>query len=83
MVATTQIQIHKSNLYKTAIWHIFLLLGVADSRFFTKVTIYPDLNNKAVKTNVTIPAWLKELAEEKGVNFSQLLQTSLREYLNV
>lgn len=52
------------------------------------VTVYPDIvknqfDNKAIKTNVTIPAWLKEMAEERGVNFSQLLQTSLREYLNV
>jgi len=52
------------------------------------ITVYPDvvkneLDNKAVKTNLTIPAWLKELAEERRVNFSQLLTVALKEYLNV
>ena len=52
------------------------------------VTIYPDmvkahLDNRAVKTNTTLPAWLKEIAEDKGINFSQLLQSSLKEYLGI
>jgi len=52
------------------------------------VTVFPDLikdrlDNRAVKTNTTLPAWLKELAEEQGVNFSQLLQTSLKEHLGI
>ena len=52
------------------------------------VTIYPDLvknqlDNRAVKTNLTIPAWLKEVAEENNINFSQFLQTSLKEYLHL
>ncbi|MCL2016721.1 MAG: type II toxin-antitoxin system HicB family antitoxin [Defluviitaleaceae bacterium] len=52
------------------------------------VTVYPSLvknqiENRAVKTNVTIPAWLKEIAEEQGINFSQLLQTALKERLNL
>lgn len=52
------------------------------------VTVYPDiikdqLDNRAVKTNTTIPAWLKELAEEKNVNYSQVLTTALKRYLNV
>ena len=52
------------------------------------VAIYPDilkgrLDNRAVKTNITLPAWLKEMAEEKNVNFSQLLQASLKEYLGI
>ena len=52
------------------------------------VTIYPDmvktnLDNRAVKTNTTLPAWLKEIAEDRGVNFSQLLQTSLKEHLGI
>jgi len=52
------------------------------------ITIYPDvvkneLDNRAVKTNTTLPAWLKEIAEEHNVNYSQVLQTALREYLNV
>ena len=52
------------------------------------VTIYPNLvknrlDNRAVKTNTTLPAWLKEMAEEQGVNFSQVLQTSLKEHLGI
>jgi len=54
----------------------------------SEVTIFPDivesrLNNRAVKINTSLPAWLKEIAEERGVNFSQLLQTSLKEHLGI
>lgn len=52
------------------------------------VTIFPDLvrndlDNKAVKTNITLPAWLKEAAEAENVNFSKVMQTALMEYLNL
>ena len=52
------------------------------------VTVYPELvrnemDNRRVKTNTTIPAWLKELAEQKQVNYSRLLETALYEYLNI
>jgi predicted RNase H-like HicB family nuclease len=52
------------------------------------VNIYPDLvknqlDNRAVKTNTTLPAWLKEIAEENNVNYSQLLTTALKEYLQI
>ena len=52
------------------------------------VTVFPDmvknqLDNRAVKTNTTLPAWLKELAERENVNFSQVLQTALKEHLGV
>ena len=52
------------------------------------VTVFPDvvkneMDNKAVKTNVTLPAWLKELAEEKKVNYSQVLQSALKEILGI
>ena len=39
--------------------------------------------NKSVKVNVTIPYWLKEESEKKHVNFSQILQNGLKEYLNM
>ena len=38
---------------------------------------------KAVKKNLTIPAWLNTLAEKKNVNFSQVLQDALAEYLGL
>ncbi|MBS3873706.1 MAG: type II toxin-antitoxin system HicB family antitoxin [Firmicutes bacterium] len=52
------------------------------------VSVFPELvrnelDNRAVKTNLTIPAWLKELAESQGVNFSKVLQAALMEYLGV
>lgn len=35
--------------------------------------------NKAVRKNLTIPAWLNTFAESNHVNFSQVLQDSLTE----
>jgi len=39
--------------------------------------------NKSVNRTVTLPAWLNALAIEKNVNFSQVLQTALKEQLHV
>lgn len=52
------------------------------------VTIFPELvrnemDSRRVKTNVTIPSWLKEIAEANQVNYSRLLEVSLMEYLNI
>ncbi|MCD7840094.1 MAG: type II toxin-antitoxin system HicB family antitoxin [Erysipelotrichaceae bacterium] len=52
------------------------------------VTIFPDIvanemNNRRVKTNVTIPSWLKEIAETRDVNYSRLLEYALIEYLGI
>lgn len=54
----------------------------------TAVTVLPDLvkndmENRRVKTNVTIPAWLKDAAESRHVNYSKLLEAALIDYLNV
>ena len=54
----------------------------------SQITIFPDLvknemDNKRVKTNTTIPRWLKEIAEANKVNFSQLLEASLIDYLGL
>lgn len=40
-------------------------------------------DTKAVKKTLTIPSWLNELAEEKHVNFSGILQTALKEHLGL
>ncbi|MBY6844681.1 type II toxin-antitoxin system HicB family antitoxin [Clostridium botulinum] len=40
-------------------------------------------DNKAVKKTLTIPSWLNKIAEENKVNFSQILQAGLMEYLNI
>jgi len=41
------------------------------------------LNDRTVRKNLTLPSWLNEEAEKAGVNFSQILQTSLKEYLGI
>jgi post-segregation antitoxin (ccd killing protein) len=41
------------------------------------------MDNKAVKTNLTLPAWLKEMAEAQGVNYSKLFQAALMDYLGI
>ncbi|MCL2018292.1 MAG: type II toxin-antitoxin system HicB family antitoxin [Oscillospiraceae bacterium] len=38
---------------------------------------------KSVKINATIPLWLKEAGEKKNVNFSQILQQGLKQYLEI
>ncbi|MDP2815595.1 MAG: methionine adenosyltransferase domain-containing protein [Rectinemataceae bacterium] len=35
------------------------------------------------KKTVTIPAWLNDLAEESGVNFSQVLKSALKQQLHL
>ena len=52
------------------------------------ITIYPDMvkhemETRAVRTNVTLPFWLKALADKEGVNISQTLQAALKERLRV
>lgn len=52
------------------------------------ITVFPglvrnELDNRAVKTNLTIPAWLKEMAEAQGVNYSKVFQTALMDYLGI
>ncbi len=42
-----------------------------------------DMETKAVKKTLTIPAWLNRAAEAAHVNFSALLQRSLREHLGI
>lgn len=60
----------------------------AECGIITAITVLPDLvknemENRRVKTNVTIPAWLKEAAESQHVNYSKLLEVALLDYLNV
>jgi predicted RNase H-like HicB family nuclease len=54
----------------------------------TPITIFPDivrmeLDTKSVKTNITLPAWLKEIAEAEHVNFSKVLQAALIDVLGL
>lgn len=52
------------------------------------VTAYPDivkneLDNKRIKTTVTLPTWLKEEAEQNHVNYSRLLEAALIDFLEL
>ena len=43
-----------------------------------------EMENRAVKKTLTIPAWLNDAAESRGgVNYSQILQSALKDYLGV
>ena len=41
------------------------------------------MENRAIKKTLTIPAWLNEAAERRGVNYSQILQSALKDYLGI
>ena len=43
-----------------------------------------EMENRAVKKTLTIPAWLNDAAEKRGgVNYSQILQSALKDYLGM
>ena len=42
-----------------------------------------EMENKSVKKTLTIPKWLNDIAEKNSVNFSQILQSALKDYLGV
>ena len=57
-------------------------------RIVMLVTIYPEAyclkrDNERVKTTITLPAWLKRIAEEENINFSRLLETALLDKLKI
>ena len=39
--------------------------------------------NRSVNRTVTLPAWLNAAAQEKNINFSQVLQDGLKQRLGV
>lgn len=45
--------------------------------------IRESINNQAIKKTLTIPQWLDDLAKEKNVNFSRVLQDALKDLLGV
>jgi predicted RNase H-like HicB family nuclease len=53
-------------------------LVACDTRFYKNY-----FEGKSVKVNVTLPLWLKEEGEKRHVNFSQLLQNGVKEYLQI
>lgn len=60
----------------------------AEGYLVCPVTVFPnlirdELDNRRVKTNVTIPAWVRELAQERGLNCSKLLEEAILDTLGV
>lgn len=59
-----------------------------ESAFVNMVTVDVDEYakkhfKKSVKKTLTIPSWLNDLAIENGVNFSQALQSALKNQLHI
>lgn len=40
-------------------------------------------DSRAVKKTLSIPSWLNEMAEQADINFSALLQSALKQQLNI
>lgn len=53
-------------------------LVACDTQFYKNY-----FEGKSVKINATIPLWLKEEGEKRNVNFSQILQNGVKEYLRL
>lgn len=56
------------------------------SMFVVPITIFPDLyrrqrESKAVRANISMPAWMKEAADTAGLNVSQIAQEAVMEQL--
>ena len=67
----------KTNDIKTKPDNIVNLIA-CDTRFYKNY-----FESKSVKVNVTLPLWLKEEGEKKHVNFSQILQSGVKDYLQL
>lgn len=66
----------------------YMKIKVEDNEFITMVELDPiehekRISSKTVNTTVTMPEWLKNLADTKGINFSKLLQDSIKKELNL
>lgn len=62
--------------------------SVPERGFVSLVEVYmplvrDEMAQKSVNTNVTLPKWLKETAEDHHINFSQVLQRALKEQLGI
>lgn len=42
-----------------------------------------EMETRSIKKTLTVPAWLNEAAERRGVNYSQVLQNALKDSLGV
>ena len=61
----------------------YMKIKVKPNEFISMVLLDPIEHSKSVNTTVTMPEWLKNLADTKGINFSKLLQDSIKKELNL
>lgn len=66
----------------------YMNIKTSDNEFVTMVELdvaehEKKISSKTVNTTVTMPEWLKNLADTKGLNYSKLLQESLKKELNL
>ncbi|MBR2833095.1 MAG: hypothetical protein IKE75_01440 [Bacilli bacterium] len=66
----------------------YMNIEVGPDEFITLVELNPvkhelAISKKIVNTTVTMPQWLKNLAEEKGLNYSKILQEGIKKELNM
>lgn len=66
----------------------YMNVKVNENEFITMVELdlvehEKKISTKTVNTTVTMPEWLKNLADMKGINFSKLLQESIKNELNL
>lgn len=58
-------------------------IKIPESAFLSLIEAELITKSKSVKKTLTIPSWLNIAAEEKGINFSGVLQNALIEELNL
>ena len=66
----------------------YMNIDVNENEFISMVELDVEahekrISTKIVNTTVTMPEWLKNIADSKGINFSKLLQESLKKELNL
>lgn len=66
----------------------YMNIKVKNNEFITMVELdvlehEKKISSKTVNTTVTMPEWLKNLADSKGLNFSKVLQEGLKKELNL
>lgn len=50
---------------------------------FDMISYQQKHDTKAIKKTLTIPSWLNKMAEEQHINFSGVLQSALKQQLNI
>jgi predicted RNase H-like HicB family nuclease len=63
-------------------------IKVEDGSFISLIEVWmpvvrDEMQNRSIKKTLTITKWLNDVAEQSKVNFSQVLQTALKEYLGL